>query len=57
MHTGRTGWPSEPLQRSLTLASGLDVAPPGSVRMEVELADGRVLTLRHDRGAWYHRRS
>jgi hypothetical protein len=35
------------------LALHLDPLPFGAVRMAVELADGRVLTLIHDRGAWY----
>jgi hypothetical protein len=39
------------------LAPDLVAMPPGSLRMEVELADGRVLTLLHDHGAWYHRGS
>jgi hypothetical protein len=35
------------------LAAGLDPTPFGAVRMAVELADGRILTLLHDRDAWY----
>lgn len=31
----------------------LDPAPMGARRLQVELADGRVLTLLHDSGAWY----
>lgn len=44
------------IHQQMALAPGLDAVPPGAVRMEVELADGRVLTLIHDRGAWYERR-
>jgi hypothetical protein len=31
----------------------LDPAPSGARRLQVELTDGRVLTLLHDGGAWY----
>jgi len=35
------------------LAAGPGSLPLGATRMEVELADGRVLTLVHERGGWY----
>lgn len=35
------------------LALGFDSLPIGATSMEVELADGRILTLVHERGAWY----
>jgi hypothetical protein len=35
------------------LTASFDPTPFGAVRMAVELADGRVLTLLHDRGSWF----
>jgi hypothetical protein len=35
----------------------LMAVPRGAVRMQVELADGRLLTLLHDRGGWFARGS